>query len=92
MDYRQDPAEHLDKDQLLQVIQRYARHHRLDVDPKALYSLDIETLVNALVTSLPLGTESKQALVESVDIAERRDLLLAILASDLSTRERPTTH
>ncbi len=92
VDYRQDPAKQLDKDRLLEVMQRYARHHRLDVDLKALYSLDIETLVNALVTSLPLGTESKQALVESVDIAERRDLLLAILASDLSARERPTTH
>ena len=92
VDYRQEPEEHLDKEQLMEVLHRYARYHRLDVDSKALSALDVETLVNALITNLPLGGEAKQALVESVGIGERRDLLLAILASDLGTRERPTTH
>jgi Lon protease-like protein len=92
VDYRQDPAEHLDKDQLLEVLRRYARYHRLDMDWKSLSTLDLETLVNALITNLPLGSASKQALVESVGIAERRDLLLAILARDPGSHEKPMTH
>lgn len=92
VDYRQDPAQHLDKDQLLEVLRRYAGYHRLDVDWKSLSGLDPETLVNALITNLPLSSDSKQALVESVGIAERRDLLLATLANDLGSREKPMTH
>ncbi len=92
VDYREDPGERLDRDQLLDVMRRYARYHRLDVDMDAVSALDIETLVNALITSLPLSSESKQALVESVGIRDRRDLLQAILTSDLSAQERPTTH
>ncbi len=92
IDYRRDPAEHLDKDQLLDLLRLYARHHRFDVDWKPLSALDVETLVNALITNLPLGCDSKQALVESIGIGERRDLLMAIMAGDLVGQEKPITH
>ena len=91
-DYRSDPVEHLSTDRLLELLSRYARRHRLDIDRKSLSQLAPETLINALITNLPLSSASKQTLLESIHIGKRQNLLLTILASELGGQDNPMTH
>lgn len=77
-DYRDDDAL-AQRDRLLSRLRRYVKHQRLDLDWKAIEPLADGALVNVLVTHLPLAAAEKQALVEAVTLAERADLLAALL-------------
>lgn len=64
---------------MLDRLKRYAATHQLQIEWDALRGLDDLDLVNVLATMLPLGPEDKQAIVESVSLAERARVLSTLL-------------
>jgi len=64
---------------LLDRLKAYAAAHQLQIEWDSLRPLDDLALVNVLATMLPLNVEDKQALVESVTLADRARLLRALL-------------
>ena len=64
---------------LLDRLRAYAAAHQLQIEWDSLRPLDDLALVNVLATMLPLNVEDKQAIVESVSLADRARLLSALL-------------
>ena len=68
-----DPG--LNRTALLARLRRFMDSHELSTDWDAAETVDDETLVNSLATVLPLGSEEKQALLETQTLTQRRELL-----------------
>ncbi|MCG8017500.1 MAG: LON peptidase substrate-binding domain-containing protein [Candidatus Thiodiazotropha sp. 'RUGA'] len=72
-----------ERKQIELTLERYLLANDLQTDTEQLKQLPTDLLVNVLATALPLPHEDKQSMVETVDIAERLQILVAKL--DLSS-------
>lgn len=64
------------------TLRHYFEHKDMQVDWQSLEKLETDTLVNSMITLLPLSTEEKQALLEAADLPERLHTLSALLESE----------
>ena len=72
-----DPA--FDRDGFLEKLQKYFRLAQLSSDWSSLREAQTEMLINSLSMLCPFTVEEKQALLETVDLTERRETLTALI-------------
>lgn len=75
-------AEHdpgMDRGQFLDLLSRYFSVEELQSDWDSLKEAEDELLVNALSTLCPFAPEDKQALLEALTLAQRRETLMALM-------------
>ena len=72
----------LDRIRFLAVLRRYLDHKGLDVEWDAARQAPAGALVNSLAMGLPLDPPEKQALLEAAALAERAQVLAALLEID----------
>jgi Lon protease-like protein len=64
------------------TLRHYFEHKGMQADWEALEKLEAETLVNSMVTILPLTMEEKQVLLEAANLPERLQTFSALLESE----------
>ena len=72
------------------TLRHYFEYKGMQVDWKALEKLETDTLINSMITILPLSVEEKQALLEASDLPERLNTLSALLESEF--KDSKQTH
>lgn len=72
-----------DRETLVQSLQRYTKINAMEVDWDAVRNAPMETLINALSAGCPFGTIEKQALLEAFSVADRAEVLIALLDMDV---------
>jgi Lon protease-like protein len=72
----------LDRSAFLAVLRRYLDHKGLEVEWDAARQAPAGALVNSLAMGLPLDPPEKQALLEAAALAERAQVLAALLEID----------
>jgi Lon protease-like protein len=88
----------IDKQEILSVLDRFARQRDLEFDPDLLAALSGLRLVNTLSTALPFSPVEKQALLEAHSPDDRASLLMSLMGMGLDTAGRdqsespPTIH
>ncbi len=83
-DYDKAPTDIPERKQLLMLLRRYCSENRIEVAWDELELMRGADLVNILVCRLPLEIADKQALIESVTLAERTQLLRGLLEMALT--------
>jgi uncharacterized protein len=71
-----------DRSGFLSVLRRYLDHKGLAVEWDAARQAPAGALINSLAMGLPFDTPEKQALLEATDLAERGQVLAALLEID----------
>lgn len=79
----------IDRQELLSVLDRFARQRDLEFDRDLLAALSGTRLVNTLSTALPFAPVEKQALLEARSPADRATLLITLMGIDLGSSPRP---
>ena len=74
----------VDRERLTNVLKAYFQARELKADWAAIARTPNETLVNWLAMVSPYGSEEKQALLESVDLKARADMLVALAEMELA--------
>ncbi len=67
---------------MLEALKAYLERRGLDIDWTQALQAPLEAVVNSLAMALPFEPAEKQALLEAVDLSERRDVLVALLRMD----------
>ena len=70
----------------LHALKAYLERRSLDVDWEAAKTAPSEALVNSLAMLLPFEAAEKQALLEAMTLAERREALIALMEIDAAGR------
>jgi Lon protease-like protein len=81
-DLADDEAEEFDRTRFLALLRRYLDRKGLGVEWDIVTSAPGPALVNSLAMALPFEPAEKQALLEALDVAERRYALETLLAID----------
>lgn len=68
---------------LVQLLEEYSGHRKAEIDWEGLDKLSDIQLVNVMICSLKLEPQSVQALIESIDLQQRADLLQGMLKIEL---------
>ncbi len=95
---RGDDHAQFDRQELLAVLDRYARQEEIEFDRDLLAALTERRLVNTLSTALPFSPVEKQALLEARSTEDRAALLITLMGIDLEAPVRtdsfspPTIH
>lgn len=77
-----------DREPFLDRLSRYMNAHELATDWDSLREADDELLVNSLAMMLPFEPKEKQALLETVTLSERRELLDGLIEYDLRSGDQ----
>jgi len=72
------------REPLLAVLRRFLNARNLDADWAAIEKTDNEELVNGLAIAGPFAPAEKQALLETMTVAERARMLIALAEIDLA--------
>ncbi len=75
-----------DRIRFLSALKAYLERHGLDVDWDTAKSAPAEALVNSLSMALPFEPAERQALLEAVSFADRRDVLVTLMEIDAADR------
>lgn len=86
---RHDESSTVDQQEILSVLEVFARQSNLAFDLDLLGSLSGRRLVNTLSAALPFTPVEKQALLEARSIQDRANLLTGLMGMDLETDGRP---
>ncbi len=78
-DYGKDPGQIADRQRLLGALRLYCDQKDVQIAWKEAEELGDKDLVDLLTVHLPLQSQDKQALIESVHLQERIDLLQGLL-------------
>lgn len=79
--------EEVDRDRLLQVLQKYLKVNKLSADWDGINKSSNELLVNTLSMISPYGPEEKQALLEAGDLKTRAEVLMALAEMEMAGSE-----
>jgi Lon protease-like protein len=82
----------IDKQEVLSVLDRFAKQADLEFDPDLLAALPGRRLVSTLSTALPFTAVEKQALLEAYSPEERASLLITLMGIDLDSTSRPQSY
>jgi Lon protease-like protein len=83
-DLRVTDARDVEREPLLAVLRRFLNARNLDADWAAIEKSDNEELVNGLAIAGPFASAEKQALLETMTLAERARMLIALAEMDLA--------
>jgi len=90
-DYRSESGVIADRDNLFSALRTYCERASVEIAWKDAEALADQSLIDLLTVHLPLPVEEKQALIESVTLRERADLLQGFIdltnARDASGRD-----
>jgi Lon protease-like protein len=86
-DYDETGGELSNRETFLGTLRTYTELRQLDISWKDLNKLGETDLVNLLCTHLPLEPEEKQALIETVGLDERAELLRGLLNLSVAARQ-----
>lgn len=75
-----DAAPEIDAAPLLAALAGFCERHGVELEMERLSKLPGHSLLTSMAMALPFAAAEKQALLEAVDIGERRDVLLTLLA------------
>ncbi len=78
-DLTEDRTSVIDRDRLLQMLDRFMTARSLRADWSMIAKARDEPLVNALAMICPFSPQEKQALLESTDLTQRCEVLTALL-------------
>jgi len=78
-DLTEDRTSVIDRDRLLQMLDRFMTARSLRADWSMIAKTRDEPLVNALAMICPFSPQEKQALLESTDLTQRCEVLTALL-------------
>ncbi len=87
-----DSPEILDRGHFVEVLHQFLQERNLEVDWQALEQLSDMTLVHILATLLPLDGADKQTILETMDLNQRADALLASLEISSQQGGKPLRH
>ena len=83
-DLRDADGSDVERDSLLAVLRRFLGARNLEADWSAIEKSDNAELVNGLAIAGPFAPPEKQALLESMTLAERARMLIALAEMDLA--------
>lgn len=83
-DLRDSNDSDVDRDALLAVLRRFLGARNLEADWSAIEKSDDAELVNGLAIAGPFAPAEKQALLETMTLAERARMLIALAEMDLA--------
>lgn len=95
---RQRLEPEIDKQELLAILESFARQRDLEFDTELLGALSPLRLVNTLSTALPFTSVEKQALLEARKTEDRASLLMSLMGMEVesvqldSSPSPPTIH
>jgi len=95
---RRSKEPEIDKQEVLSVLDAFARERNLEFDGDLLAALPADRLVSTLSTALPFAPVEKQALLEAYSPEDRASLLLTLMGIDLDSTHHhrsyspPTIH
>ncbi|QIK38026.1 peptidase S16 [Caldichromatium japonicum] len=92
LDYQDDPTPIADRSGFLRSLKGYCRQNGIDVPWDDVERLSDQDLVNLLCAHLPLSPEDKQALIETLQTAERAQLMRGLLEMDAASNLRVAEH
>lgn len=75
----------VNRENLLKVLRTYLDIHELDADWDSIHQSSNEFLVNTLSIISPYGPEEKQALLETTDLKNRSEVLIALAEMDIAS-------
>ena len=68
-----------DRPKFLAVLKRFLDHHGLEIDWGGAKAAPSEPLVTSLAAALPFSPAERQALLEALSPADRREVLMALM-------------
>ena len=95
--YRDDLAEDegtgIDRDRMLNSLKTYFAAKNVDANWEAIQETPTDRLVNALAMMCPFQPSEKQALLEAATLADRADVMVALIEMALASNdEAPPRH
>jgi Lon protease-like protein len=91
IDFHEDETRLPDRDAFFGSLHAYARLRNVEVPWNDVKKMGDADLINLLCAHLPLEPDDKQALIETIDLAQRADLMRALMdmssASSIQTAE-----
>ena len=89
-----EPANQIDRGRLLDVLRLFIKRNAIEVEWEAVTAMPDEPLVISLIMTCPFAANEKQALLECQTLAERSQVLTALLemtllAPDLGANAQP---
>lgn len=78
----------VDREALLAALKAFLESRGLKADWAAIGKSGTEVLVNSLSMMSPYGAEEKQALLESIDLKARAEMLIALAEMELASTKR----
>ncbi len=92
--YRNDLAEEtgagIDRDRMLRALKGYFTVNNVDANWDAIKDTTTDRLVNALAMMCPFQPSEKQALLEAVSLADRANVMVALLEMSLAANDDST--
>ena len=89
--YRNDLAEEtgagIDRDRMLRALKGYFTVNNVDANWDAIKETPTDRLVNALAMMCPFQPSEKQALLEAVSLADRANVMVALLEISLAAND-----
>ena len=89
--YRNDLAEEtgagIDRDRMLRALKGYFTVNNVDANWDAIKATTTDRLVNALAMMCPFQPSEKQALLEAVSLADRANVMVALLEMSLAAND-----
>jgi hypothetical protein len=89
--YRDDLAEEtateIDRDRMLRSLKSYFTVHNVDANWEAIQDTTTDQLVNALAMMCPFEPSEKQALLEARNLADRANVMVALLEMSLAAND-----
>lgn len=89
--YRNDLAEEtgagIDRDRMLRALKGYFTVNNVDANWDAIKDTTTDRLVNALAMMCPFQPSEKQALLEAVSLADRANVMVALLEMSLAAND-----
>lgn len=84
-DFAEDDEEvEFDRVPFLALLRRYLEQRGLGIEWEAVQSAPGPALINSLAVALPFGLAEKQALLEAATVAERREIMSALLEIEVA--------
>ena len=92
-DLSEESGDGIDRDRMLRALKEYFAVNKVDANWDAIKETTTDRLVNALAMMCPFQPSEKQALLEALTLADRADVMVALLEMSLAANDdSPNLH
>jgi uncharacterized protein len=91
-DYQEDKSSLTERAPFMTSLKSYASSHGVEIPWEDVEKLADADLVNLLCAHLPLESKDKQALIETLDLFERAELMRGLMDMSSKSSLQPTEH